>query len=419
MTTVRLAGTGQFRRRSTAEVDRHRRPRHHAGQLSVAAQAPFADWRVLELSNGIAVSYCGKMFADAGADVVKIESPQGDSLRDWSAGGPPGALFGYLAAGKKSVVGHDGAEIASLLAGADIVLTDLTDGWTLDDITAHTGPSAVVVAVTPFGTDGSVRRRPCGRQRVHPAGVVRLDRRPRLAGRRTRAGGRPARRVVGGLRSPRPSLPPRPGTPPGAAAGRSSTSRRTRRWSSRWAVCPPCRPACWVRIPFMQQRSLELPSIVPTADGMVGFCTITAQQFQDFLVMIDRADLVDDAELASFAGRIAASRRIPRHGHPMDGDPHHAGGRRARGGVSNPGGPHSNPRRAAQDRPLRRTRRLRRIRARGAAAAGAVSQRRHQRPGRRDRPPVLGADNGRVQWPPRPGRPSLPTPTHFHCPTYG
>ena len=32
------------------------------------------------------------------------------------------------------------------------------------------------------------------------------------------------------------------------------------------------------------QRSLELPSIVPTADGMVGFCTITAQQFQDFLV---------------------------------------------------------------------------------------------------------------------------------------
>jgi crotonobetainyl-CoA:carnitine CoA-transferase CaiB-like acyl-CoA transferase len=55
----------------------------------------------------------------------------------------------------------------------------------------------------------------------------------------------------------------------------------------------------------MRQRSLELPSIVPTADGMVGFCTITAQQFQDFLVMIDRANLVADAELASFEGRVA------------------------------------------------------------------------------------------------------------------
>src|SRR6201997_2588598 len=96
------------------------------------------------------------MLADAGADVVKIESAQGDSLRRWSAhpDGPPGALFGYLAAGKRSVVNHDDAEGAALLAGADIVLTDLTDGWTLDDITAHTGPSAVVVAVTPFGTTG-------------------------------------------------------------------------------------------------------------------------------------------------------------------------------------------------------------------------------------------------------------------------
>ena len=36
------------------------------------ALAPFADWRVLELSNGIAVSYCAKMFADAGADVHEV-----------------------------------------------------------------------------------------------------------------------------------------------------------------------------------------------------------------------------------------------------------------------------------------------------------------------------------------------------------
>src|SRR6202011_1189069 len=55
---------------------------------------------------------------------------------------------------------------------------------------------------------------------------------------------------------------------------------------------------------FMTQRSLELPSIVPTADGMIGFCTITAQQFQDFLVLIDRPDLLDDDDLASMPGRV-------------------------------------------------------------------------------------------------------------------
>ncbi|MCV7090184.1 CoA transferase, partial [Mycobacterium interjectum] len=120
----------------------------------MAARAPFADWRVLELSNGIAASYCGKMFVDAGAEVVKIESPHGDSVRRWSArpGGPAGALFGYLAAGKKSVT--DDSQTAALLAGADLVITDLTDGWTLDAIAAHAGAAAVVVAVTPFGMTG-------------------------------------------------------------------------------------------------------------------------------------------------------------------------------------------------------------------------------------------------------------------------
>src|SRR5438552_290586 len=52
---------------------------------------------------------------------------------------------------------------------------------------------------------------------------------------------------------------------------------------------------------LLTQRSLELPSIVPTVDGLVGFCTITAQQFRDFLVLIERPDLVDDGDLASMA----------------------------------------------------------------------------------------------------------------------
>ena len=61
---------------------------------------------------------------------------------------------------------------------------------------------------------------------------------------------------------------------------------------------------CSAAISLLTQRSLELPSIVPTADGMIGFCTITAQQFQDFLVLIDRPDLLDDEELASMPGRV-------------------------------------------------------------------------------------------------------------------
>jgi crotonobetainyl-CoA:carnitine CoA-transferase CaiB-like acyl-CoA transferase len=267
------------------------------------ARAPFADWRVLELSNGIAASYCGKMFADAGADVVKVESAQGDLLRGWSAGGPPGALFDYLAAGKKSVTHHGRTEVTGLLAGADIVLTDLTDGWTLDDITAHTGPSAVVVAVTPFGTTGPyVEEHVAANEFILQALCGSIAGRGWPNNEPVQAGGRLGEWLAGTF----------------AAAVAAATARHAARGGHGEIIDVSTYEAMVIamNLPTMSasvlgpdsvmlQRSLELPSIVPTADGMVGFCTITAQQFQDFLVMIDRADLVDDAELASMPGRIA------------------------------------------------------------------------------------------------------------------
>lgn len=264
---------------------------------------PFADWRVLELCNGLAASYCGKMFADAGADVVKIESPQGDSVRGWSAGGPPGALFGYLAAGKKSVVNHGQAEIASLLAAADLIVTDLTDGWTLDAITAHTAASAVVVAVTPFGTTGPyVENQVVANEFILQALCGSIAGRGWLDDEPVQAGGRLGEWLAGTF----------------AAAVAAATTRHAARSGRGEVIDVSTYEAMAIAMgglsamsasvlgadSLLHERSLELPSIVPTADGMVGFCTITAQQFQDFLVMIERADLVDDAELASFTGRV-------------------------------------------------------------------------------------------------------------------
>src|SRR5437764_15250466 len=49
-------------------------------------------------------------------------------------------------------------------------------------------------------------------------------------------------------------------------------------------------------------RSVELPSIEPTADGWVGVNTNSRQQFNDFCVLIERPDLADDAARASAAG---------------------------------------------------------------------------------------------------------------------
>lgn len=269
----------------------------------MGAEAPFAGWRVLELCNGLPASYCGKMFADAGAEVVKVESPQGDALRQWSAGGPPGALFDYLAAGKKSVVDHGQPEITSLLAGADLVITDLTGGRTLDEITAHTAAAAVVVAVTPFGTTGPyVENQLVANEFILQALCGSIAGRGWPDDEPVQAGGRLGEWLAGTF----------------AAAAAAATTRHAARSGRGHIIDVSTYEAMAIAMgglsamsasvlgadSLLHERSLELPSIVPTADGMVGFCTITAQQFQDFLVMIERADLVGDAELASFAGRV-------------------------------------------------------------------------------------------------------------------
>ena len=266
------------------------------------AQAPFADWRVLEFSNGIAAAYGAKMFADAGAEVVKIETPQGDSLRGWSAGGEPGALFGYLAAGKKSVVCHDRAEITALLAGADVVFTDLTDGWELDDITAHTSPSAVVVSVTPFGTTGPyVEDNVAANEFILQALCGSIAGRGWPGDEPVQAGGRLGDWLAGTFAAAVAAAAARPA----ARGGRGEVVDVSTYEAMVIAMGGLSTMSASVlgADSLINQRSLELPSIVPTADGMVGFCTITAQQFQDFLVMIDRADLLDDTDLASFTGR--------------------------------------------------------------------------------------------------------------------
>src|ERR1700733_16243136 len=68
---------------------------------------PLHDLRVVEISDRIAGSYCGKLLLDAGAQVRKIEPPQGDWLRRYSATCSPvpddqaSPFYSYLSAGKR------------------------------------------------------------------------------------------------------------------------------------------------------------------------------------------------------------------------------------------------------------------------------------------------------------------------------
>ncbi|MDT4936971.1 MAG: hypothetical protein QOG80_642, partial [Pseudonocardiales bacterium] len=92
---------------------------------------PLNGYVVVDLSVGIAGAYCTKLLADGGADVVKVESPEGDPLRRWSASGTElasgddGALFSFLACSKHSVVADTDTDVDfvnALLSDADAVV---------------------------------------------------------------------------------------------------------------------------------------------------------------------------------------------------------------------------------------------------------------------------------------------------------
>ena len=143
---------------------------------------PLDGYVVVDLSTGIAGAYCTKLLADGGADVVKVEAPEGDPLRRWSASGtqiPPeedGALFSFLAGSKHSVVADPDTDpdtdidtdvdfVNALLADADAVVW--SRGSTVAEHRAFTPaeihrvhPHLTVTAITPFGLEGPWQDRP-------------------------------------------------------------------------------------------------------------------------------------------------------------------------------------------------------------------------------------------------------------------
>jgi crotonobetainyl-CoA:carnitine CoA-transferase CaiB-like acyl-CoA transferase len=120
---------------------------------------PLHGLRVVELCEGIAGPWAGRLLAGYGADVIKVEPPNGDRSRTLGPFPPDGhdpdtgALHLHLNTGKRSVVGHVGDEtVGRLIAGADVVLQSDPD---VDPATIQEHhPGLVLVTVTSFGLTG-------------------------------------------------------------------------------------------------------------------------------------------------------------------------------------------------------------------------------------------------------------------------
>ena len=137
--------------------------------------APLAGVKVIELARILAGPWAGQTLADLGADVIKVEAPEGDDTRRW---GPPfierdgdrsAAYFHATNRGKRSVICDfrtpQGQEmVRRLIMDADVVIENFKVGglakYGLDFTSLHkVNPRLVYCSITGFGQDGPYAHR--------------------------------------------------------------------------------------------------------------------------------------------------------------------------------------------------------------------------------------------------------------------
>ncbi|MEV7136276.1 CaiB/BaiF CoA-transferase family protein [Arthrobacter sp. NPDC093128] len=132
---------------------------------------PLQGIRVLELGSFIAAPFAARLFGDFGAEVIKIEKPQGgDELRDWrKSRGATSMLFRTIGRNKKSVVldlrSEAGREAVKKIAGqCDVVIENFRPGtlekWGLGpDVLQELNPELVMVRISGYGQTGPYKNR--------------------------------------------------------------------------------------------------------------------------------------------------------------------------------------------------------------------------------------------------------------------
>lgn len=267
---------------------------------------PLAGYTVVDLSTGIAGAYCTRLLADGGADVVKVESPEGDPLRAWSASGAAiaadadGGLFSFLAGAKHSVVAdptsaNDAELVHRLLAAADAVV------WSPGSPVAEAfAPHAVrdrhahltVTAITPFGLAGPWRDKPATEFTLQAwsGGIIGLGR-----GEQQRApvyvGGQAGEYLAGAYAS---------------AATLASRWRRTEGGAGELLdlsmletqiLCLTYYPVTYFDVlgrPWRDTRRPTIPGVAEAKDGLINLGCGTAQQWFDLCAMAGHPEWIDE-----------------------------------------------------------------------------------------------------------------------------
>jgi crotonobetainyl-CoA:carnitine CoA-transferase CaiB-like acyl-CoA transferase len=270
---------------------------------------PLAGLRVVDLSSWIGGAYCTKLLADGGAEVIKVESPEGDPLRRWSASGAPiptesdGALFNFLHASKRSVVvdpdqAGDLSSLRQLFEASDAVVwsrgTAVAEHPALVPAAVRRAhPHLTVTSITPFGLEGPWSDKPATEFTLQAwsGAVVGLAR-----GRPDRApvyvGGQIGEWLAGLF----------------AAIGTLSARWRDEEHGDlvdvsmleAMVMCLTYYPVTFndqLGRPMRRRRFVPTPGVGAATDGLVGLGVGTGQQWLDFCALAGHPEWTEDPSL--------------------------------------------------------------------------------------------------------------------------
>lgn len=135
-------------------------------------EKPLAGLRILELGTLVAAPFAGKVFAEFGAEVIKVESPgTGDPLRSWRTMHENNSIWWYVQArNKKSITvdlhHEEGQKIVKMLAKeVDVIIENFRPGtlekWGLDyETLKEVNPSLIMTRISGYGQTGPYREKP-------------------------------------------------------------------------------------------------------------------------------------------------------------------------------------------------------------------------------------------------------------------
>lgn len=132
---------------------------------------PLAGCRVLELGSIVAGPFCGRLLADFGAEVIKVEPPEGDGIRSVGKRHLGKSLYAASILRNKLLVSldlrtRDGqAIIKKIVPKCDIVIENFRPGslekWGIGyDELSRLRPDLIMVRISGFGQTGPYRQRP-------------------------------------------------------------------------------------------------------------------------------------------------------------------------------------------------------------------------------------------------------------------